>query len=124
MRSAVNPVLMQPKTVKSYIPTIDAIVCEFLHHLPSIQDEKGEMPANFREYLNRWSLESIVMIALEKRLGLMDFKNSSEIGEKITKAVRKIFVLGLDFEMKPTLWRVYETKEFKELMQAYDDVTE
>lgn len=115
---------MQPKTVKSYIPTIDSIVCEFLHHLPSIQDDKGEMPGNFNEYLNRWSLESIVMIAMEKRLGLMDLENSSEIGEKITKTVRRIFTLGIDFEMKPSFWRVYENNDFKELMAAYNDLTE
>lgn len=115
---------MQPKTVKSYIPTIDSIVCEFLHHLPSIQDENGETPGNFNEYLNRWSLESIVMIALEKRLGLMDFENSSALGIQITKAARKIFTLGLDFEMKPSFWRVYENSQFKELMDAYNELTE
>lgn len=124
MRLAINPILMQPKLVKSYIPTIDGIVNDFMQNIDGIQNEKGEMPANFADYLNRWSLESITAITLEKRLGLMDFKNPSEIGLKISKVVRKILTLGMDFEMKPTIWRFYETKEFKELMQAYNDLTE
>lgn len=124
MRMIINPILMHPKLVKSYIPTIDRIVQDFLSNLPSIQDEKGETPANFNDYLNRWSLESITAVVLEKRLGLMDFKNTAEDGLKIAAAIRKIFVLGVEFEMKPSLWRVYESKQFKELIQAYDDLTE
>lgn len=93
-------------------------------NIPIIQDGKGEMPANFGEYLNRWSLESITAIVLDKRLGLMDFANKTIFGEQICKAVRKIIVLGLEFEMKPSIWRIYETTEFKELMQAYNELTE
>jgi cytochrome P450 family 12 len=115
---------MQPKLVKSYIPTIDKIVNEFLENIESIQDANNEMPGNFYEYLNRWSLESITAIALEKRLGLMDFNNNSEVGERITKAVRKILALGIEFEMKPSVWKIYETKQFKELMNAYNELTE
>lgn len=124
MRMIANPILMQPKLVKSYIPTIDGIVNDFMENLPIIQDEKGEMPADFNDYLNRWSLESITAIALETRLGLMDFRKPSENGLKISKAVRTIFTLGMEFELKPTIWRYYETKQFKELMKAYNDLTE
>jgi cytochrome P450 family 12 len=124
MRSVVNPILMQPRFVKNYIPTIDGIVNDFMQNIPSLQDDKGEMPANFSEYLNRWSLESITAIVLEKRLGLMDLSNKTGDGEKIAKAVRKILVDGMEFELKPTIWRVYETKAFKELMGAYNELTE
>lgn len=120
----INPILMQPKLVKSYIPTIDRIVQDFIANLPSIQDDKGETPANFNDYLNHWSLESITAVALEKRLGLMDCKNPNKDGLKIAKAIRTILTLGVEFEMKPSLWRIYESKQFKELIQAYDDLTE
>lgn len=124
MRTAVNPILMQPKIVKSYIPLIDSIVNEFMDNIAILQDDNGEMPANFNEYLNRWSLESITAISLEKRLGLMDFSGRNEFGEKIAKTTQKIFRLASEFEMKPTIWRWYETKAFKELMQAFNDLTE
>lgn len=114
---------MQPKFVKNYIPLVDSVVFDFMKNIRILQDDKGEMPANFGDYLNRWSLESITAISLDKRLGLMDFQANSAFGEKIAKTVRKIFVLGLEFEMKPTVWKIYETKGFKELMQAYEDLT-
>lgn len=123
MRTAVNPILMQPRTVKSYIPLIDSIATEFIEKIPSLQDDKKEMPDNFSEYLNRWTLESIVAIALEKRLGLLDFNQLDPRAEKLMKTVRKIFVLGAEFEFKPTVWRWYETKAFKELLGVYDDLT-
>lgn len=114
---------MQPKLVKSYIPTIDGIVNDFLKNIEEITDENGEMPANFSDYLNRWSLESITAIALETRLGLMNFKGNNKVGESLAKTVRKILTLGLEFELKPSVWRIYETKQFKELMDAYNDLT-
>lgn len=115
---------MQPKIVKSYIPMIDSIVNDFMRNIPDIQSDNGEMPGNFNEYLNRWSLESITAIALEKRLGLMDFNKANDAADKITTMIRKIFKLSMDLEIKPSIWRWYKTKEFKELMQAYNDLTE
>lgn len=124
MGTAVNPILMQPRTVKSYIPLIDSIATEFIKKIPSLQDDKKEMPDNFSEYLNRWTLESIVAIALEKRLGLLDFNQLDPRAGKLMKTVRKIFEDGAEFEFKPSLWRWYKTKAFKELIGVYDDLTQ
>lgn len=123
MRSTTNPILMQPRIVKTYVPVIDEIVKEFIENLPTIQDKNGQLPGNFHEYLNRWSLESIVAITLEKRLGLTDFKDTDGPGMDIQRTIRKIINMGMEFEMKPSLWKVYQTKDFKKLMQTYDDLT-
>lgn len=93
-------------------------------NIPSIQDDKGEMPSNFKDYLNRWSLETITAIALGTRIGLMDFQSAGEKSMMIAKVIRKIFTLTAELEMKPSLWRIYETKQFKELIQAHNDLTE
>jgi cytochrome P450 family 12 len=124
MRSATNPILMKPRLVKSYIPIIDGIVNDFIKIIPKIQHENGEMPANFHEFLNRWTLESITAITLEKRLGLMDIRTEESNGIQIQRAIRKILSLAGELERKPSLWKVYKTTTFKELMQAYDDLTE
>lgn len=124
MRQAINPILMKPQIVSSYIPLIDSIVCDFMKIIPELQDEKGEMPANFNEYLSRWTLESITAIALEKRIGLMNLKAPNELGLDIARTVREIFSLGMDIEMKPSVWRYYETKTFKRLIRAYGRLTE
>jgi cytochrome P450 family 12 len=123
MRSATNPILMKPRTVKSYIPVIEEIVKDFLTNIPKIQNQNGEMPANFHQLLNRWSLESITAITLEKRLGLMNLEKPNDNGMQIQQAIRKILSLGAELEMKPSIWKFYKTKNYKELMQAYDDLT-
>lgn len=102
---------------------IDQIVNEFMANIPKIQDENGEMPGNFHEYLNRWTLESITAITLEKRLGLMNFDDLDNLGMKVQKTIRKIFNMGMDFEIKPSVWKIYKTKSFDELMQALNDLT-
>lgn len=43
-----------------------------------LRDEKGEVPANFGNFLNRWSLESITCITLNRRLGLLKDNNRDE----------------------------------------------
>ena len=37
----------------------------------SIRDAKNEMPDDFYETLNEWALESVGLIALDTRLGIM-----------------------------------------------------
>jgi hypothetical protein len=39
------------------------------------RDNKNEMPDDFFETLNEWSLESIALIALDTRLGLLKGNN-------------------------------------------------
>lgn len=95
-----------------------------MKNIPELADASGEMPANFNDYVNRWSLESITAIALEKRLGLLDLKNKNELGLRISKAVRKILTIGMEFELQPSVWRFYQTKRFKELIAAYDELSE
>jgi cytochrome P450 family 12 len=124
MRSTTNPILMQPRIVKSYIPLIDGIVKDFIANFPKIQNQNNEMPGNFHEYLNRWTLESITAITLEKRLGLLNFENSDQFGMKIQKTIRKILNMGMEFEIKPSVWKIYHTKAFKEYLQALEDLTQ
>ena len=49
------------------------------------RDERNEVPANFSDYLNRWSLESITCITLNRRLGLLNETSADENAEKLIK---------------------------------------
>lgn len=78
MRSKVNPVMLQPKVVNSYIGNVDQVAIDFLDKMKTIQEENGEMPSNFGTELNHWALESIGVIALDQRLGVLTFESNSE----------------------------------------------
>lgn len=78
MRSAVNAVMLKPKTVRTYIPAVDDVSIDFVAKIKAIADDNHEMPANFAIELEKWSLETIAVIALEHRLGLIQKENDAE----------------------------------------------
>lgn len=51
-----------------------------------------EMPGNFWEILNEWSLESIALIALDTRLGVFNDEGSEhEDGKRLNTVSSKLF---------------------------------
>lgn len=83
VRSKVNPVMLQPRTVKMYIDKVDDVVSDFIDKMRLMRDsETNEMPSNFGHELNRWALESIGVIALDERLGVLNDDNHEQ-GQRI-----------------------------------------
>lgn len=78
MRSAVNPVMLQPKIVKTYIEPVDEVARDFIEKIKLMRNSKDEMPDNFGIELNQWALESIGVIALDQRLGVMSNERNQE----------------------------------------------
>lgn len=82
VRSKVNPVFLQPKTVRMYVEKIDQVAIDFTDQIREIRNaETLEVPDTFGKNLKCWALESISVIAMDERLGSFD-KNSSE-GRKL-----------------------------------------
>lgn len=72
VRSKVNPVMLQPKVVKMYIDKVDQVGKEFLEKCKTMRNPTTmEMTSNFGHELNCWALESIGVIALDERLGVL-----------------------------------------------------
>ncbi|CAD7077461.1 unnamed protein product [Hermetia illucens] len=123
-RSAVNPVMMQPKIVKLYVPKLDKFIDEFIARMKNIRDSNTyELPENFEEELNMWSLEAISMVALDKPLGIMGKleKNSKE--HEFLVAVKKFFHLVYVLDLKPSMWKVFPTADLKEMIRVSDVIT-
>lgn len=91
MRSIVNPIMLQPKTVRAYIPAIDDVAKDFVAKMKMIGDENQEMPATFGYELNKWALESIAVIALEHRLGVITNDNDPETQKMIQVRLKDQF---------------------------------
>lgn len=88
-RTKVNPVMMQPKTVKSYVPTVQTIADEFVERIRKLRDEKLEVPADFSNELNKWALESISYIALDQRLNLLTSTDKDSDGQRLITVCNK-----------------------------------
>lgn len=119
-RSKVNGVLMQPKVVKLYVPKIDEVAKDFIKQIRDIRDQRNEMPDDFMEYLNNWGFESIGVIALDTRLGVMDNPKNN----KLNQMMKKVFINIFEYDAKPNIWRMYKTPGFKAAMKNLEDTTE
>nr|ARO50443.1 cytochrome P450 [Chironomus tentans] len=124
MRSIANPILMQPKTIKRYLTQIDNIAKEFIELMRKIRNEKSEMPGDFSNYINTWSLESVTAVGLERRLNLFDENTKDENAKKLIKGIRDFFEMTVEYDGKASIWKYYQTKGFKELLNVYDTLTD
>ncbi|XP_037921750.1 probable cytochrome P450 12d1 proximal, mitochondrial isoform X5 [Hermetia illucens] len=122
-RTAVNPAMAQPKNTKIYIPKVDAVAVDFVKRIHSIRDPKtSQVPENFEEELSRWAFESIALIAMDTRLGLISGKHDGR-SERLIQASKDAARLLFNIEVKPALWRIVRTPNFRKLMKAYDTIT-
>lgn len=85
--------MMQPKTVKLYVGDVESITNDFIERIRVIRDEQNEMPADFSNELNKWSLESISYIALSRRLGLLKETDSSSKGQQLIEVCWRVLEL-------------------------------
>jgi cytochrome P450 family 12 len=61
-------------------------------------------------------LESVGLIALDTRLGVMDNPEAS----KINQLIKQIFQKTFEYDIQPSVWRYYKTKGFKDVMKLYE----
>lgn len=95
MRTKVNPVLMQPKTIRIYIEKSDQIARELMDQIRDIRDPNTfEMTDTFGRNLKQWALESVGLIALDQRLGAL--KGETEESRKLIQ-VSKLSNVTYDF---------------------------
>ncbi|EDV93818.1 GH18081 [Drosophila grimshawi] len=124
-RSTVNPVLMQPKAVRLYYQKMSSVNKEFMQRIREIRDSSTfEVPDTFEDEINRWTLESVSVVALDKRLGIMTTNRDNPQAKKLFNYLNQFFELSADLEMKPTIWRYIATPKFKKLIKTLDDIQE
>lgn len=70
--------MMKPNVVNEYIPEFDTVAKEFTAKVETLRDDKMEMPDDFENELFKWAMESISLIALDQRLGLLSHDGDPE----------------------------------------------
>ncbi|KAM8704115.1 hypothetical protein ACLKA7_008686 [Drosophila subpalustris] len=122
-RSIVNPVLMKPKNVRLYYQKMSQVNREFVEKIKAIRDPNTlETPENFLVQINRWTLESVSVVALDKQLGLLRESKKSDRVMLLFKSLDEFFTYGAVLDMKPSLWRYFQTPMMKKLMNAHDNI--
>lgn len=120
-RTVVNPILMQPRVVPQYVHNMDVVANDFLKIVRKLagQNAANEMPANFENELNKWALESICLIAMEKRLGCLDDTPNPEV-QKIIESVITAFNLMFKLDFQVSFWKWFSTPDWKLFVKCVD----
>lgn len=82
-----------------------------------------EMPSNFDYELRKWALESIFFVALDHRLNIVKGETTENRSIAIIKAVDDFFKLSFPLEILPSLWRLFPTPKYTQLMKSFDMLT-
>jgi len=121
VRSISQQILLKPKTINKYIPSIGQISDEFVDRIRLIRPESNEMNDDFLNELYRWALESIGVSALNTRLGCFD-PNLTDDSEamRIISATATVFRTLNHLTVSLPLWKYYKTPIVRELHEALD----
>ncbi|KAL0883705.1 hypothetical protein ABMA27_015823 [Loxostege sticticalis] len=121
-RSTVNPVMLQPKTIKLYSGQLDEVAQDMIKRMRSIRGEDNMLKGNFDMEMNLWALESIGLVALGCRLNCFDPNLPEDSpAKKLIQLVHDMFKVANELDFKPSMWRYYPTKTFKKAMKMYED---
>lgn len=71
-----------------------------------------------------WALESISIVALDQKLGLLSGKRNNPEVRKLFRLLIDLFTLSVDIEFKPPIWKYYKTKTFRKMMKTMDGITD
>ncbi|XP_063380159.1 cytochrome P450 CYP12A2-like [Cydia fagiglandana] len=121
-RTKVNPIMMQPKTIKLYTDVLEEVSNDLVARLKSIRDENNRITKKFNVEMNLWALESIGVVALGTRLNCFDPSLPEDSpAKKLIQNVQDIFNTAekLDFGFSP--WRLFSTPLFKKAMKIYEE---
>ncbi|XP_022210878.2 probable cytochrome P450 12a4, mitochondrial [Drosophila obscura] len=124
-RTIVNPVLMQPKNVRLYYRKMSQVNQEFVQRIKALRDvDTLEAPDDFIHIINRWTLESVSVVALDKQLGLLKESVQNDEAMKLFEYLDDFFELTAELELKPSVWRFVKTPKLMKLMKALDGIQE
>ncbi|XP_065367559.1 probable cytochrome P450 12d1 proximal, mitochondrial [Calliphora vicina] len=123
MRSAINPVLMKPQNLTMYLKPLQEINDEFINRIKEIRDPKTqEVPGTFDNELNRLAFESISLVALNRRLGLINRARNNPDAEHLIKCTRLSFDYAYKLDIQPSMWKVIRTPTYYKNMKVQEDL--
>ncbi|XP_050733454.1 probable cytochrome P450 49a1 [Eriocheir sinensis] len=110
VRSRVQNAMMKPMVVREYLAEMDDVTLTFMDRIQELQDKHGQMPDNFQEELYKWALETVGVVALDRRFGCLGAPPGSEAarrGEELISVVNNLFSSMAALELKTRVWLLF-----------------
>ncbi|KAH8267280.1 hypothetical protein KR018_000677, partial [Drosophila ironensis] len=125
MRTAVNPILLQPRNAKLYLNNLLQVNNEFLERIRVLRNPASqEMPNDFVEDIRHLIIESICSVALNTHLGLLRKPQNSKDIQELKSSLQDVVELGFQLDMMPPVWKYLPVPKFKKLMKSLDTITD
>ncbi|XP_042225713.1 probable cytochrome P450 49a1 [Homarus americanus] len=125
VRSRVQTPMMKIKNVNAYLTRMDEVTLVFMDRIAALQEQFGEMPSDFQFELYKWALESVSLIALNRRLGCLDPDIPMDSKPmKMIKIVNELFDLLNETEINLPYWKIYPTRAFRKLKKNHQEFLE
>uniref|UniRef100_A0A6P4G2S0 Probable cytochrome P450 12d1 proximal, mitochondrial n=1 Tax=Drosophila rhopaloa TaxID=1041015 RepID=A0A6P4G2S0_DRORH len=122
MRSALNPIFMQPKGLKTYYEPLSNINNEFIERIKEIRDSKTlEVPDNFTEELSRLIFDSLGLVAFDREMGMIRKNRDNPDAVALFKFSRDLVKYAFELDIKPSLWRYVATPTYKKMIRTLED---
>ncbi|XP_033153362.1 probable cytochrome P450 12d1 proximal, mitochondrial [Drosophila mauritiana] len=123
MRSAVNPIFMQPKGLKTYYEPLSNINNEFIERIKEIRDDKTlEVPDDFMEEISRLVFESLGLVAFDRPMGLISRNRDNPDALTLFQNTKQTFRYAFELDIKPSMWKFISTPTFRKMMRLLDDI--
>ncbi|CAG9837179.1 unnamed protein product [Diabrotica balteata] len=123
LRTIVNPILMQPKTVQQYTTRMDGVAKDLMKLIRYRMKSEGtnQTSADFEKDLYKWALDSVSIIALNKKLGALNTNTdkNSDIYKFVLYIIR-LFDLIFYLEFMPPFWKYLPSKQLNEFCEKFD----
>lgn len=124
VRRKVQVPVMKLGNISYYVTDMDRVTVNFLDRISKERNEEGELTSDLKDLLQKWSLETVCLISLNRHLGSLD--PTLPIDSEQMKCSRAaIDFLRCTFECEEKfLWKIYPTKTFKTLQESLKILTE
>ncbi|XP_020818154.1 probable cytochrome P450 12d1 proximal, mitochondrial isoform X1 [Drosophila serrata] len=122
MRSALNPIFMQPKGLKSYYEPLSDINNEFIERIKEVRDSKTlEVPENFMEEISRLIFDSLSLVAFDRQMGLLRKNRDNPDALKLFKQSKQALRYVFELDVQPSMWKVFPTPTYRKMMRLLDE---
>ncbi|KAH8252472.1 hypothetical protein KR032_000221 [Drosophila birchii] len=118
LRSAVNPIFMQPRGLRMYYEPLSNINNE----IKEIRDPKTlEVPDNFMDEVNRMMFESLALVAFDRQMGLIRKNRDNPDALTLFQTSREIVRLAFKLDFQPSMWKIIATPTYRKMKKTLND---
>ncbi|KAH8372716.1 hypothetical protein KR009_003436 [Drosophila setifemur] len=122
LRSAVNPIFMQPRGLRMYYEPLSNINNEFIERIKEIRDPRTlEVPDNFMDEMSRLIFESLALVAFDRQMGLIRKNRDNPDVLTLFQTTRDIFRLSFSLDIQPSMWKMISTPAYRKMKRALND---